>query len=211
MVGLALRMGFGSIGGKLFVADPTAFLLAIAQALPGGLSTRFEADDGAEVRGFLDLQAVATAPEGEFPLGLGLVGSDRSALDVLLDRRGPCRVVVDLSAHLVRIRPASRIRHQAHQASRRDVLRIGQNGKGKVLDPLGLEPVGLTPEGQLDVRFGVPADLHLGGVIGGEVFGFDRGLGRSAEQTAEQQHDRRHDPPPPEPALTHRKRREVLL
>ena len=46
----------------------------------------------------------------------------------------------------------------ANQARSLGARRVGQDGKGQVLDPLGREPVRLAPERQLHLRVGVAAD-----------------------------------------------------
>ena len=58
---------------------------------------------------------------------------------------------------------------------------LDQRGDGQVLQPLGVEAVGLAPEREADVGVGIAADLAfsvlVSRLVGGEVGGLVAGLG----------------------------------
>ena len=55
------------------------------------------------------------------------------------------------------------------QTSGRRMSGVDQGGQRQVLDPLGRKPMGLAPEGQLDLGVGITANLCLGGLISRHV------------------------------------------
>ncbi len=177
----------GPGGGELGVGLPSAIDLLAAEASPGGVAFRVEADDGAIVGAGLVGKAVLIAPFGEVPLVVGGIGGDGASALIRGEGGGEAGVGLDAGGDLAGPAPlAVEVANQAHQAAGGGVLGIGEHGQGEVLEPLGAEAVLLAPEGQSHVGVGIATGLGAGGAVGGEIGGGGcvLGGGRQGESQA---------------------------
>ncbi len=168
-VSAVLSLVLGLLGGGELGLDPLAALLLEPQPLPRRLAFGVKRDHPAKMDRGLLLQSVLVAPEGKPPLIIGLVGSASAAVQVLFEDRLPRRVVTGLAADIIGPLPFAMVKDEPQQAAGRRVLGIAERGQSELLDPFGRQSVGFTPEGELDVRVGIAAQLGRGLLIGRQV------------------------------------------
>ena len=115
------------------------------------------------------------------------------ALEVFVQDGLGLGIVLDLAADLFRPLPFSAVEDQAQQAPGRDVGGVDERGERQVLEPLGVESMGLAPEGELHLGVGIAPGLGPGRLVGGEV-GLRDGLGRAdgREESGGYQQGREH-------------------
>ena len=162
-------MGVSYVGDDLRFAEPSAANLLAAGPLPRGIAAGVEVDAGREVRRGFSFQIVLLAPDRQPPVAVGGLGGAGAPVGVISQRGRELGIRPDLRRDILGLAPLARVGDQAQESSHRDVRRVVPNGEGQMLDPLGVQPIHLAPEGPLRLGLGVAAGFRRFLAVRGEI------------------------------------------